>query len=346
MESAKWPRVAEKDRVAGYATEQLIRQRPATELAALGSGVKVARLVTERRAGATRIQDGMIGTAMTAELVAAVATVLLFGGALVALVLGGATGGAAAAAVAGTISGLNAIRLCGYTFGTIVTTAPQARIYRRFVRSAPEREPQLVVPRVDSVALDNVTFRYPGVSEPALRDVCIEARRGELVALVGVNGAGKSTAVNLLLGSLAPDAGRVLIDGRDATELSESERLGHFGLLVQEFGRFEFTLRDAVALGSPEPYPMTRSGPRWRAPSRLTSRSARNWANSGAVPESAAGSGSGSHWRGFGCGTRACGSSTSPRRRSTRRPSGRSSPNSGAAATAGSRSSSRTAPGP
>ncbi|TCC66167.1 ABC transporter ATP-binding protein [Kribbella pittospori] len=253
MESAKWPKVAEKDRVAGYATEQLIQQRPATELAALGSGVKVARLVAERRAGATRIQDGMIGMAMTAELAAAVATVLLFGGALVALVLGGATGGAAAAAVAGTISGLNAIRLCGYAFGTIVTAAPQARIYRRFVRSAPEREPQLVVLRVESVALDNVTFRYPGAPEPALRDVCIEARRGELVALVGVNGAGKSTAVNLLVGSLAPDAGRVLIDGKDAAELSESERLGHFGLLVQEFGRFEFTLRDAVALGSPEP---------------------------------------------------------------------------------------------
>ena len=61
MESEKWPKVAEKDRVAGYATEQLIQQRPATELAALGSGVKVARLVAERRAGATRIQDGMIG---------------------------------------------------------------------------------------------------------------------------------------------------------------------------------------------------------------------------------------------------------------------------------------------
>jgi ATP-binding cassette subfamily B protein len=73
-----------------------------------------------------------------------------------------------------------------------------------------------------------------------------------MVALVGVNGAGKTTAVNLLVGGLSPDRGRVLIDGRDAAELTEAERLGHFGLLVQEFGRFEFTLRDAVALGSPD----------------------------------------------------------------------------------------------
>jgi ATP-binding cassette subfamily B protein len=73
-----------------------------------------------------------------------------------------------------------------------------------------------------------------------------------MIALVGVNGAGKTTAINLLVGGLMPSAGRVLIDGRDAAGMSESERLGHFGLLVQEFGRFEFTLRDAVALGSPE----------------------------------------------------------------------------------------------
>ena len=108
-----------------------------------------------------------------------------------------------------------------------------------------------MVRTVDSVALDNVTFGYPGAVEPTLRDVCLEARRGELVALVGVNGAGKSTAINLLVGALRPDRGRVLIDGADAAALSEDERLAHFGLLVQEFGRFEFTLRDAVGLGAP-----------------------------------------------------------------------------------------------
>jgi ATP-binding cassette subfamily B protein len=192
----------------------------------------------------------MIGRAMSLELGAALATALLFGGALIALVAGGASGGAAAAAVAGTISGLNAIRLCGYAFGTIVTAVPQARTYRRFVRCVPVTEPQIVVPIVESVALDNVSFSYAG--EPAVREVSINARRGEMTALVGVNGAGKSTAINLLVGSLIPDRGRVLIDGRDPSNLTEAERLGHFGLLVQEFGRFEFTLRDAVALRSPQ----------------------------------------------------------------------------------------------
>jgi ATP-binding cassette subfamily B protein len=251
MESKGWPRVGEYERAAAYATEQLIQQRSGTELAVLGSGWKVADLIADSRTRATDVLDRMIRTAMNFELAAALVTVMLFGGALVALVAGGANGGAAAAAVAGTITGLNAIRQCGYAFGSIVTAAPQAMIYRRFVRTVPPAARQAVVSQVESVALEHVSFRYD--DKPVLRDVSIEARRGELVALVGVNGAGKSTAINLLVGSLSPDCGHVRIDGKDAADLTEAERLGYFGLLVQEFGRFEFTLRDAVALGSPSP---------------------------------------------------------------------------------------------
>ncbi|WP_427894447.1 ATP-binding cassette domain-containing protein [Kribbella sp. GL6] len=251
MEAKGWPRVAEHERKAAYATEQLIQQRPGTELAVLGSGWKVAGLVADSRTAATVVLDGMVRTAMLYELGAALVTVVLFGGALMALLAPGGSSAGAVAAVAGTISGLNAIRQCGYAFGTIVTAAPQAAIYRRFVRSVPAAGRRTVVRRVDSVALDNVSFEYSGAAEPALRGVCVEARRGELVALVGVNGAGKSTAINLLVGSLRPAGGRVLIDGVDAARMGEEERLAHFGLLVQEFGRFEFTLRDAVALGAP-----------------------------------------------------------------------------------------------
>ena len=251
MEAHGWPEVAAADRRASYATEQLVQQRPGTELAVLGSGSKVAGLVAAQRGEATHVLDLMVRKAMLMELAAALATAILFGGALVALVLGGASGAGAAAAVAGTISGLNAIRTCGYAFGTIITAAPQARIYRRFLASVPPSPPQVVKREVRSVRLEDVTFTYPGSAEPALKQVSIRAERGEMIALVGVNGAGKTTAVSLLVGMLTADDGRVLIDGVDAATMTETERLGHFGLLVQEFGKFEFTLRDVVALGSP-----------------------------------------------------------------------------------------------
>jgi ATP-binding cassette subfamily B protein len=253
MEARWWPVVATADRRAAYATEQLVQQRPGTELAVLGTGRKIADVVAVRRGEATTVLDRMIGWAMRWEVAAAVATAVLFGAALVALVHGGASGAGTAAAVAGTISGLNAIRLCGYAFGTIITAAPQVRIYRLFVASIPPAAPQTVVREVGSLELDDVTFSYPGADHPALRNVSIRAERGEMIALVGVNGAGKTTAVNTLVGMLKPSAGRVLLDGRDAAALTESERLGHFGLLVQEFGKYEFTLRDVIALGVPDP---------------------------------------------------------------------------------------------
>jgi ATP-binding cassette subfamily B protein len=252
MEAGGWPEVAAFDRRASYASEQLIQQRPGTELAALGSANKVAALVAAHRGGATRVLDLMVRKAMLLELAAALATAILFGGALVALVLGGGSGAGAAAAVAGAISGINAIRTCGYAFGTIITATPRARIYRRFLAGVPVARPHTVRHSVGEVCLEDVSFSYPGAAGPALRNVSIRAERGEMIALVGVNGAGKTTAINLLVGMLRPSAGRVLIDGVDAAGMAETERLGCFGLLVQEFGKFEFTLREAVALGSPD----------------------------------------------------------------------------------------------
>jgi ATP-binding cassette subfamily B protein len=251
MEAHGWPEVAAFDRRAGYAGEQLIQQRPGTELAALGSGNKVAALVAAHRGEATRVLDLMVRKAMLLELAAALATAILFGGALIAIVLGGGSGAGAAAAVAGTISGINAIRTCGYAFGTIITATPRARIYRRFLASVPVARPRTVRHDVGEVRLDGVSFSYPEAVEPALRNVSIRAERGEMIALVGVNGAGKTTAINLLVGMLTPSAGRVLIDGVDAAGMAETERLGYFGLLVQEFGKFEFTLGDVIRLGAP-----------------------------------------------------------------------------------------------
>jgi ATP-binding cassette subfamily B protein len=71
------------------------------------------------------------------------------------------------------------------------------------------------------------------------------------VALVGANGAGKTTIVNALLGVIEAAQGQLLLDDQDADELAGAERLGYFGLLTQEFGRYEFSVRDVVTLGTP-----------------------------------------------------------------------------------------------
>ncbi|NNE82410.1 MAG: ABC transporter ATP-binding protein [Alphaproteobacteria bacterium] len=68
---------------------------------------------------------------------------------------------------------------------------------------------------IDSgVALQDVTYRFPGAKDDALRDVTIDIPRGSSIGIVGATGAGKSTAVELLLGLLQPQSGRVEIDGK------------------------------------------------------------------------------------------------------------------------------------
>lgn len=105
----------------------------------------------------------------------------------------------------------------------------------------------------DGAAIEarSIVVHYPGMSRPAVAGASLQASRGDMIALVGVNGAGKTSMINALLGVAQECEGTVLINGVDATRMDPSERLGHFGLLTQEFGRYEWTVRQSVALGTP-----------------------------------------------------------------------------------------------
>jgi ATP-binding cassette subfamily B protein len=72
-----------------------------------------------------------------------------------------------------------------------------------------------------------------------------------MIALVGSNGAGKTTTVNALIGVVQPTSGTVLVDGRSVKFPVSRDHGSEFGLLSQEFGRYEFTVRTAVGLGTP-----------------------------------------------------------------------------------------------
>ncbi|MEL7485407.1 MAG: ABC transporter ATP-binding protein, partial [Planctomycetota bacterium] len=112
-----------------------------------------------------------------------------------------------------------------------------------------ERLPDL--PRhTNSVALDGITFTYPGAERPALRDVSIEVVHGERVAFVGPNGSGKTTLLSLIPRLFDPDAGRVLIDGLDITEHSNASLRSQIGVVTQETVIFPGTIRSNIAYGA------------------------------------------------------------------------------------------------
>lgn len=83
--------------------------------------------------------------------------------------------------------------------------------------------------------LDNVSFQYPGAAA-GVREVSLEVKPGELVAVIGASGSGKTTLLNLLAGFLTPDAGRVVIDGVDVSTMPPEKR--SLGIVFQSYGLF------------------------------------------------------------------------------------------------------------
>jgi ATP-binding cassette, subfamily B, bacterial len=105
---------------------------------------------------------------------------------------------------------------------------------------------------IDSIDFDQVTFTYPGGTEPAVAGLDLHIRGGELVALVGENGAGKSTLVKLLLRFYDPDRGAVRVGGVDLKNVHPEELRGRIGVLFQDYANYELTVRDNVVMGRPD----------------------------------------------------------------------------------------------
>jgi subfamily B ATP-binding cassette protein MsbA len=103
-----------------------------------------------------------------------------------------------------------------------------------------------------ALSFENVSFRYPGAEHDALRGIDLEVRPGELVALVGSSGGGKTTLVNLVPRFFAPDAGRILLDGIPIADMSLASLRGQLALVSQDIVLFNDSVRANVAFGVAE----------------------------------------------------------------------------------------------
>ncbi len=102
------------------------------------------------------------------------------------------------------------------------------------------------------ICFDNVTFKYPGTEKIILDDLSFTLDAGKRIALVGENGAGKSTIVKLILRLYKPDSGHIYINGVDINDVKQKDIAKIFGVIFQDYMRYEMTLRENVAMGSVE----------------------------------------------------------------------------------------------
>ena len=117
------------------------------------------------------------------------------------------------------------------------------------VKDAPDASD---LPRVEGrVEVDQVTFRY-GTGEPVLHDIAVTARPGEIVALVGHSGAGKTTFVNLIARFYDPTEGAIRIDGHDIRHVTQTSLRRQIGIVPQETFLFNATVRENVLYARPD----------------------------------------------------------------------------------------------
>jgi subfamily B ATP-binding cassette protein MsbA len=115
----------------------------------------------------------------------------------------------------------------------------------------PERAIALARPVRGVVALESVSFRYAPELPDVLRDVELRIGAGEVVALVGPSGAGKTTVASLLPRFWDTTAGRVTLDGADIRDLSFADLRGAIGIVPQEPALFSGTVRENIAYARP-----------------------------------------------------------------------------------------------
>jgi ATP-binding cassette subfamily B protein len=104
-------------------------------------------------------------------------------------------------------------------------------------------------PIVHGLEFRHVSFKYPDRDAYALRDVSLTIKPGEKIALVGANGAGKTTFVKLLTRLYDPSEGQVLIDCIDLREVDPNELQKRIGVIFQDFVRYHLPVRENIGFG-------------------------------------------------------------------------------------------------
>ncbi len=141
-----------------------------------------------------------------------------------------------------------------YTSAIVQSAAGSSRRVLEILHAEQEiadRPGAISLPRLSGrVQFENVTVGYES-DRPALRDIALDVRAGETIALVGTTGAGKSTLVSLVPRFLDPWQGRVLIDGKDLREVKLSSLRSQVAIVSQEPFLFPLSIAANIAYGSP-----------------------------------------------------------------------------------------------
>lgn len=138
---------------------------------------------------------------------------------------------------------------------------PRAQASAERINEVLEMEPEIVDPKESKrlsgsinghVEFEKVSFRYPGAEEPAISNISFKTGPGEVTAIIGGTGSGKSTLVNMIPRFYDVSEGRILVDGVDVSELTQSELRSKIGFVPQTAVLFTGSIAENIRYGNQE----------------------------------------------------------------------------------------------
>ena len=139
----------------------------------------------------------------------------------------------------------------------LFVTVPRAQVSAARINEILNTNPDIIDPQQPkiphsnrgTVEFDQVSFRYPGAEQPALKNISFRANPGELTAIIGGTGSGKSTLINLIIRFYDVECGRVLVDGVDVREMSQKMLRAKIGFVPQNSVLFSDTIAENIRYG-------------------------------------------------------------------------------------------------
>lgn len=153
----------------------------------------------------------------------------------------------------GIITGFsNWIMNAVYMYSNIERCCNDCAAFREFVESDDENtdKPNVDFKEVDSVEFKNVSFSYPSAEKSTIKNMSFKVNKGENIAIVGENGAGKTTAVKLLCGLYYPTDGDILINGKSSRDFSRESYFDLFSAVFQDYNFLPLSIAENVCANS------------------------------------------------------------------------------------------------
>lgn len=153
----------------------------------------------------------------------------------------------------GIITGFsNWVLHLGFAVNQIEMCCKECQAYREYIAFADHAEEgeRLTSKSVDRVVFEHVSFQYPSADAPTLKHVDLTFKNGEKIAIVGENGAGKTTFIKLMCRLYDVTDGEILINGENIQAYTKESITALYSVVFQDFKIFSVPLRDTVCAGS------------------------------------------------------------------------------------------------